>query len=220
MLFRSLISILNKGLNSITATDHIDIRRRWILADLPQPESGRKAIDITPRERAWLREHPVVRFTGDPNWLPFEAFTEQGEFIGIISDLLNNLEHRTGVTFERLPSDTWLDAQAMSRNGEVDIISDDVDAEGIEHTHTFTKPYLERPLAIVMRSEQMEVILDLNDIADKRIAVIDGYGYVGKLSQRYPDIDFIKVENIQDGLICLSSGRRSEERRVGKEFRL
>ena len=202
-----LISILNKGLNSITATDHIDIRRRWILADLPQPESGRKAIDITPRERAWLREHPVVRFTGDPNWLPFEAFTEQGEFIGIISDLLNNLEHRTGVTFERLPSDTWLDAQAMSRNGEVDIISDDVDAEGIEHTHTFTKPYLERPLAIVMRSEQMEVILDLNDIADKRIAVIDGYGYVGKLSQRYPDIDFIKVENIQDGLIGLSSGR-------------
>ena len=149
---------LNKGLNSITATDHIDIRRRWILADLPQPESGRKAIDITPRERAWLREHPVVRFTGDPNWLPFEAFTEQGEFIGIIADLLNNLEHRTGVTFERLPSDTWLDAQAMSRNGEVDIISDDVDAEGIEHTHTFTKPYLERPLAIVMRSEQMEVI--------------------------------------------------------------
>lgn len=202
-----LLSILNKGLDSITTAERIDIRRRWISADFPQSKSGDNVIDLTPQERAWLRKHPVVRFTGDPNWLPFEAFTEQGEFIGIISGLLNNLEQRTGVKFERLPSGTWLNALSMTKNGEVDVLSDDVDAEGIEHTHTFTKPYLERPLAIVMRSEQMEVIPDLNDIADKRIAVIDGYGYVGKLSQRYPGIDFIKVENIQDGLIGLSSGR-------------
>lgn len=202
-----LVSILNKGLNAITATEHIDIRRRWISADLPQPESGSKIVELTHQERAWLQEHPTVRFTGDPNWLPFEAFTEQGEFIGIISELLNNLEQRTGVKFERLPSGTWLNALAMVKSGEVDLISNDVEAKGIEHSHTFTKPYLERQLAIVMRSEQTEVIPDLNDIADKRIAVIDGYGYVDKLSQHYPDIDFIKVEDVQDGLIGLSSGR-------------
>ncbi|VAW89785.1 diguanylate cyclase/phosphodiesterase (GGDEF & EAL domains) with PAS/PAC sensor(s) [hydrothermal vent metagenome] len=201
-----LLSILNKGLDSITVAERIDIRRRWILADLPQPKSGGKVIDLTPQERAWLREHPVVRFTGDPNWLPFEAFTEQGEFIGIISGLLNNLEQRTGVKFERLPSGTWLNALSMAKNGEIDVLSDDVGAESMVHTHTFTQPYLERPLAIVMRSEQTEVIPDLNDIADKRIGVIDGYGYVGKLSKRYPDINFIKVKNIQDGLIGLSSG--------------
>ena len=199
-----LASILEKGLNSITTIEKIEIRRRWI--SLPSSKSGPQ-VELTASESAWLEEHPVVRFTGDPNWLPFEAFTEQGEFIGIISELLNNLEQRTGVKFERLPSSTWLNALEMVKSGEVDVISDDVDAERLRHTHTFTKPYLERQLAIVMRSEQTEVIPDLNNIADKRIAVIDGYGYVGKLSRRYPDIEFIKVENIQDGLIRLSSGR-------------
>jgi len=34
---------------------------------------------LTAEERAWLADHPTVRFTGDPSWLPIEAFTEQGE---------------------------------------------------------------------------------------------------------------------------------------------
>ncbi len=203
-----LVSILEKGLNSITATERIEIRRRWISVDaLPPFKPKNKTIRFTKKERAWLHQHPEIRFTGDPNWLPFEAFTEQGEFIGITSQILNNLEQRTGIKFKRLPSGTWLNALSMIKNGEADVISGDLADEDIQRTHTFTQPYLERPLAIVMRSEQTEIISDLNDMMDKRIAVIEGYGYTWELAQHYPKIDFVKIDNIQNGLIGLSTGQ-------------
>ncbi|VAW87926.1 diguanylate cyclase/phosphodiesterase (GGDEF & EAL domains) with PAS/PAC sensor(s) [hydrothermal vent metagenome] len=201
-----LASILEKGLDSITAARRIEISRRWISLDLPLQESTRETINLTPQARAWLQKHPAIRFTGDPNWLPFEAFTEQNEHVGIISEILDLMEQQIGVQFERKPSGTWLNALSMARRGEIDVISGDLADEEIRRTHAFTKPYLSRPLAIVMRTEQTDIIPDLYDIADRRIAVIEGYGYTWELAQHYPEIDFIAIENIQTALTDLSSG--------------
>ncbi|MCF6324835.1 MAG: transporter substrate-binding domain-containing protein [Gammaproteobacteria bacterium] len=203
-----LATILDKALNDITTREHIEIRRRWITIDTSSFSQApkRKAIDLTPQARAWLQEHPAIRFTGDPNWLPFEAFTEQNEYVGIIAEILEIMEQQIGIQFERKPSDTWLNALSMARRGEIDVISGDLADEEIRRTHTFTRPYLSRPLAIVMRTEQTAIIPDLYDIADRRIAVIKGYGYTWELAQHYPEIDFIEIENIQTALTDLSSG--------------
>ncbi|VAW84804.1 Sensory box histidine kinase/response regulator, partial [hydrothermal vent metagenome] len=196
------ISILNKGLNSISATEYIEIRRRWIALD-----PHKKTIELTLREKDWLRENPRIRFTGDPNWLPFEYFNEQGKYVGIVSEILSILENRSGIELERMPSGTWLNAIDMARNGNVDIISGDLADKEIQRTHSFTQSYLDIPLALIMRSEQVEIIPDLYNIADKRIAVIEGYGYTWELKQQYPDITFIEVKDIQTALYDLSTNR-------------
>ncbi len=203
-----LATILDKALNDITIREHIEIRRRWITIDTSSlsQTAKRKTIDLTPAARAWLQQHPAIRFTGDPNWLPFEAFTEQNEYVGIISEILDIVEQQIGIQFERKPSGSWLNALNMAKHGEIDIISGDLADEQIRRTHAFTKPYLSRPLAIVMRTEQTAIIPDLYDIADRRIAVIKGYGYTWELAQHYPEIDFIEIENIQTALTDLSSG--------------
>ncbi|WP_294967073.1 hypothetical protein, partial [Sulfurimonas sp.] len=43
-------------------------------------------IILTKEEKEWIKDHPVIKFTGDPDWLPFEAFNEKGEYIGIVSE--------------------------------------------------------------------------------------------------------------------------------------
>jgi len=202
-----LVSILNKGLASITAAEHIELRQRWIAIDYQDDDVGRETVDLTVEEMAWLEAHPELRFTGDPNWLPFEAFDENGSYLGIVSEILTKLERKTGIKFHRLASGTWLNSLKMVKEGDVDVISGDLADEEIRRTHVFTQPYLERPLAIVMRSEQQEIIPDLYDIADKNIAVIDGYGYTWELAEKYPDITFIKVADVQAALSALSTRR-------------
>ena len=199
-----LQSILQKGLNSITPAEQIEINRRWVSIGPPVPDA--KTVQLSARETTWLVNHPTISFTGDPDWLPFESFNSAGEYTGIVSELINSLEQRTGVKFEHLPSGSWLNALDMAASGIADVISADLADERIRRTHTFTKPYLERPLGIVMRSDQSRYVPDLDEIADRRIAIIDGYGYTWELLERYPEIDFIKLSSIQQALTRLSSG--------------
>ncbi|MGB5329084.1 MAG: hypothetical protein WBO58_12750, partial [Gammaproteobacteria bacterium] len=61
----------------------------------PVPE-----IALTDSERSWLNEHPSVSFTGDPNWLPYEAFNAKGEYIGIVAEHLKLISKISGITFD------------------------------------------------------------------------------------------------------------------------
>ena len=55
------------------------------LALLPVSASDSR-LKLTDGERQWLANNPTVSFTGDPNWLPYEAFDSEGQYIGIVSE--------------------------------------------------------------------------------------------------------------------------------------
>ncbi|MEE9493734.1 MAG: transporter substrate-binding domain-containing protein [Gammaproteobacteria bacterium] len=200
-----LAGIFQKGLNSLSLEESNIILKRWV-TNLEFSQITVQRVILTDKEQAWLAANPVVRFTGDPNWLPFEAFDEKGEYIGIVSEFLNLIESRSGIKFKRIPSGTWLNALQMVRNNEVDVLSDDPSNTIIQDTLRFTEPYLEYPIGIVMRDEEDRFINDLYDISEKRIVVIEGYGYLAKLHDKYPEIDFITVKDVQEGLLVVSTG--------------
>ena len=77
---------MQKALDTVSESEKRQIVGKYIsMGEVPEPK---KTITLTEKEREWLAEHPVIRFTGDPFWLPFEAFNEAGEYIGIVSDHL------------------------------------------------------------------------------------------------------------------------------------
>ncbi|MFC1896926.1 transporter substrate-binding domain-containing protein, partial [Thermodesulfobacteriota bacterium] len=104
-------------------------------------------LQLPPEERAWLKSRPVLRFTGDPDWLPQEAFTANGKHIGIVADVLDLLELRLGVRLERVPVQTWSEAVRMAEVGEVDILSETATSE--RETMTFTEAYIKFPVVIL-----------------------------------------------------------------------
>ena len=64
-------------------------------------------IQLTQKERAFLKKHPVLRFSGDPDWLPLEHFSPSGEYQGIVADYLKLIEKHSGLRFEIVPSPSW-----------------------------------------------------------------------------------------------------------------
>jgi len=168
---------------------------------LPKPSL---ALELNEDEAKWLINHPIVTFTGDPNWLPYEAFDKNGQYIGIVSEHLKLIAETTGIQFLMSPSKTWTESTEKAKNGLVDIISETDDSDLKTHL-TFTNSYLSNPIVITMRNSENHVE-NLSLISDKKIALIKDYGYASKIRRQYPEIQFITVDDIQNGLISVSTG--------------
>jgi len=162
------------------------------------------SLDFTDAEQQWLDSHPTVKFTGDPNWLPYEAFDSKGNYIGIVSSHLNLIAESTGLKFEMSPSKTWTESTEKAKQGLVDVLSETDDSDLKSHLN-FTVPYISNPIVLAMHSRE-NYVESISDIKNKKIALIKDYGYASKIRKKYSDISFVTVNDIQHGLIAISTG--------------
>jgi two-component system sensor histidine kinase EvgS len=169
------------------------------LAALPSAELG-----LSEHEREWLQAHSTVSFTGDPNWLPYEAFDKNGNYIGIVSEYLKLIATMTGLEFKMSPSKTWTESTEKAKQGLVDVLSE-TDDSVLQSSLNFTTPYISNPLVIVMESRK-NYVENINQIKKQKIALIKDYGYADKIRKKYSNIKFITVDDIQDGLLSVSTG--------------
>ena len=162
-------------------------------------------IELTNTEKQWLENNQKVSFTGDPNWLPYEAFDSKGEYIGIVSEHLKLISELTGISFEMSPSKTWTESTEKAKNGLVDILSETDDSDLKSHL-TFTNSYLSNPIVIAMHNRE-NYVENISRIENRSIALIRDYGYASKIRRKYSHIPFITVDDIQDGLVAVSTGK-------------
>ena len=199
-----LSSIIDKALLAISAVQKRSIDDKWFKRNITD-EAVSKNIILSPSEQFWLNEHKTIRFTGDPNWLPYEAFDKDGNYIGIVAEYLQLIENKLGITIEYVPTSTWAESIELIKAGKVDMISETSDSI-LGQFLTFTRPYLNSPIVIVMRDDNVYVE-NISSIKKKKIAVIHEYGYVDNIRSQYPDINFIEVMSIQEGLTAVSTGK-------------
>ncbi|NNJ50997.1 MAG: EAL domain-containing protein [Gammaproteobacteria bacterium] len=159
---------------------------------------------LNENEEQWLKNTPVVVYTGDPNWLPYEAFDSDGNYIGIVAEHLRLIEELTGLQFTMNPVKTWREATEKAKQGSVDVLSETDDSDLKSHLN-FTVPYLSNIIVIAMHSRE-NYVEGISDIKHKKIALIRDYGYTAKIRRKYPEIQFVNVDNIQDGLLSVSTG--------------
>lgn len=169
------------------------------------PSEATLKVTLSDSEVMWLSEHPTVTFTGDPNWLPYEAFNQDGNYIGIVSQHLSLISQATGIEFQIIQSDSWTESTIKAKTGEVDVLSETDDSDLKSHL-TFTQPYLSNPIVIAMRIEE-NYVENIEQINTQRIALIKDYGYASKIRRKYAGIEFITVDDIQDGLLSVSTGK-------------
>ena len=165
------------------------------------PSSG---LELTESELQWLEDNPTVSFTGDPNWLPYEAFDNSGQYVGIVSEHLKLIAELTGIRFMMSPSKTWTESTEKAKSGQVDILSETDDSDLKSHL-IFTNHYLSNPIVIAMHNRE-NYVENISKIEDRKIALIKDYGYASKIRRKYSHTDFVTVDNIQNGLIAVSTG--------------
>ena len=197
-----LASIIQKGLDAISVQEKQAISNKW-LGNIS--EVKKQTLKLTAKEQHWLNEHKVIRFTGNPNWLPYEAFDKQGEYIGIVADHLKLIEQKLGIKIEIIPTQSWSDSIEKVKQGEIDVLSETSDSNLNSHL-TFTQDYISSPVVIVMRNNA-DYVDGINQIKQKKIAVIKDHGNVSKIIKKHPDLVFHHISTIQEGLTDVSTGK-------------
>jgi two-component system, sensor histidine kinase and response regulator len=193
-------------------------RRGWViffLASLllwlaPRPSFAQDtratpAVKFSAEELEWLKAHPVLRLSGDPDWLPIEAFTADGEYQGIVPDYLKLIEKHSGIHFTVVPVKKWDETIALIKSKEIDIISA-MDNEERHEFVNFTQFYFEMSVAIVTRKGHPS-IAGPSELAGETVALPKGYGFVGELKKRHPKLIYMEVESIDEGLRGVSTGK-------------
>jgi two-component system, NarL family, sensor histidine kinase EvgS len=197
-----LASIIEKSLASMSEKEKAGILKKWV----GNSSSNIQEIDLSITEEKWIENHPVLNFTGDPKWLPFEAFSENGEYLGIVSEYLKLIEKRLGIKIETLPVKNWKEAIDMAQGNHVEIISASTANKRLYQSFVPIKPYLHTPIVIATRDNDT-FINNLNELKGQTIALINNYGYTNDFLTRYPELDFALVEDINEGLEGLSIGK-------------
>ena len=193
--------VVNKALASISELEMSSMRHKWMGVD----KKAVNRLSLSPEEQQWLNSHKIIRFAGDPNWLPYEAFDKQGNYIGIVAEHLKLIEQKLGIDVEMIPAETWAETIAKVKLGEIDVLSETSDSDLKSHL-IFTQSYISSPVVIVMNNEE-DYVENIDQIKHKKIAVIEAYGYVPRIISSYPDISFETVDSIQEGLTAVSTGR-------------
>ncbi len=160
---------------------------------------------LNEEQKSWVKEHHEVAYTGDPNWLPFEAFDQKGNYIGIVSEHLKLIEERTGLSFKPKVVASWSESLKLATEGKVSVISGDIADATLNKDFKPIEPYLINPIIILM-DHHANYVDDLNKLSEKKVAIIKDYGYTSEVFRLYPQIKFVEVENIQEGLQGVSEG--------------
>ena len=161
-------------------------------------------LNLTNSELIYLKQKKKIKLCIDPMWMPFESF-KKGKHIGITADYFKLLEKKLAIPIEPIVTKSWSESLKLGQNRECDAFSLVMSTPKREKYLDFTKPYLHIPLVIATDINQ-PFIDKLEQVKDKRLAIVKGYAYGEILKIKYPTINFIEVENITEGLEKVLNG--------------
>jgi polar amino acid transport system substrate-binding protein len=198
-----LTSILQKALNSITKKEKEKLVNKWIGSIKEYGGGGH--IELDENEIAYL-DTKTIKYCIDPNWMPFESLNKKNEHIGMGKDYLNLFERMIPIKFKLIPTENWSQSIEYVKQKKCDILALAMKSEKGEKYLNFTTPYLDVPLVVATKLN-VPFISEFMELKGKKIGIPKNYAYIEIFKEKFPFLNIVEVENIDDGLDKLNQGK-------------
>ena len=166
---------------------------------------GSSALSLTAEEQAYLFAHPVLRVHNETDWPPFN-FNTEGRPEGYSIDYMNMLAEKLGFQVEYVTGPTWDEFLEMMRDGELDVMLNIADTSGRREFLAFTSPYVEATAGIYVHNTSTG-ISSMSDLAGKTLAIPKGFFFQEILTNYYPEIKLLLLEDVLATLEAVAFGR-------------
>lgn len=201
-----ILSIINKGISSITDEEINAIKSKWMPTVLATTDSEAPAIDLTGEERAWLDANHTVRVRVG-NYPPYMLSKPTPS--GMSVDYLNAIAKHLGFKVEFIPDTLDWPASTQDVMGErrhYDLLLTMTRSPEREQQFALTKDYLSAPWVIYAR-QNSPYIIGLDSLNGKIVAAEKGYVITKKLKADYPAIRILEVASSVDALAAVATGQ-------------
>ncbi|MCK5312442.1 MAG: transporter substrate-binding domain-containing protein [Desulfobacteraceae bacterium] len=196
-----LVSILQKGMDMVSADEYATLKHRWYLYD---DSISQSTMQLNMEERIWLAEHKKIRIGTMDAWPPFNFIDSNGIPGGIGSDYIEALNRRLDGTLKIVPG-PWKKIYDDVKEKQLDAIMDITPKKDREIHFNFTRPYMEVPHVIVARKET-PFLHNEEDLNGKALALEKGFGNVKYFKQNYPFVNIRKYRDTAHALGAVSRG--------------
>ncbi len=197
-----LHNILQKGLDSISAAEWAQLGEHWI--GVKPAMAGRERIPLTEAERAFIKNHPVIRASNEMDYQPFD-FAVGGMPQGYSIDLLNLLAGKIGIRVEYVNGYTWAELQEQFKLGKLDLLHSLIQSPERGKLGLFSKPYHRMEYHFITRAENPE-ITSIEQLYGKTVVVGKGWNLQEYLQRNYPQIKTVEVSGNLEKLDAVTRG--------------
>ncbi len=162
-------------------------------------------LDLTPEEKNWLIQNPILRIGNENDWPPFD-FVEDGKPMGYSIDLIKLVAQKAGLKTEFINGYKWVELMDKLKGGELDVLPAIYKTKERESYVTFTSAYFSQPSVMVVNSSNND-ITTLQDLSGKRLAAIKGFAITDLMAEKHPEIELYLVDALLDGIMAVSTGQ-------------
>ncbi len=164
-----------------------------------------KKIKLTQNELNFLHNKKVINMCVDPNWMPLEMI-KNGKHIGISADYFKLFEKYMDIPIRLVITKSWIQSLEYAKSRKCDILSLAMSTDDRKKYLDFTKSYLSIPLVIATKMDKL-FVSNIESIKTKKLGITKGYAFIDILKKKYPGINLIEVNSIQEGLQKVYEGK-------------
>jgi signal transduction histidine kinase/ActR/RegA family two-component response regulator len=169
--------------------------------DSSQPTSS---VSFSQEELEFLGLKQEITMCIDPDWLPLEAIID-GNHVGMTAEYLELFRETIGIPITLIPTDNWKQSLTYAKKRKCDIFSLAMATPDREKYMHFTSPYLNIPLVMATKTAT-PFVDDIAVIKNRKIGITDGYAFNELLRKRYPEMQIVDVESLNEGLKKVAEG--------------
>ncbi len=161
-------------------------------------ETTKNSASFSQEEQQYLNKKQQITMCIDPDWLPLEAIVD-GRHVGITAEYMDLFSKIIGIPIKLVSTKNWTQAIAYAKERKCDIFSLAMPTPERETYMLFSSPYLNIPLVMATKSET-PFFDNISAITGKKIGMVTGYAFNELLRTRYPNMQVIDVDSVNDGL--------------------
>ena len=190
-----LSSIMQKGLDSISKKEKQALVDKW-MGSIKEYAGGH--IELSHQEIAYLDKN-TIKYCINPGGLPFEGINEAGEHSGMSADYYHLFETMLSAKFELVKTNNWNESINHIKQEKCDMLALGMETRERKKYLNFTSHYIEVPLVVATRVD-VPFINNIMDLEGNKIGIIRGDAFVDILRLKYPSLNIVEVDDINEGL--------------------
>lgn len=193
-----LKNIIEKATELLSKEEIEKLNKKWF-NKIEEIEIESKDFLFTQDEINYLENKRKITMCVDSKFLPYEAITKEGKYIGIIADIMDQISINTNIKFQLNITKSWSESFELVKNKRCDILPFAVQTESRNDFFNFTQTYLKFPTVIATKEDKF-FVNSITALKDKKIALVKNYALVEMLKQLSSNINIIEVKDVKEGL--------------------
>jgi len=157
-----------------------------------------KELHLNEEEKAFLLEHPLIRIQNERSWAPLD-FRENGRAKGYNVDYMKLLATKAGFKIKFYPGHSWSIYLQMLDKKKLDLISGmKITPQRTNYSLFSDDPVIELYNGILQNKDTYYNALD--DLKNKRVAVVEGYYQEEIFRLHYPSITLVMAKDTMSAM--------------------